>query len=73
MVDHDKLIVARLVSKLFAGVIARDATERKYSAEIQVLRQRLERAAVMQNMVQNLQNQDKAKQVSPSLIDYIRL
>ena len=59
-----KVFVARMVGGIMSKVVAKDEAERKWSAEVQLLRQRLERSAVMQNMVQSLQQKEKTQQVN---------
>ena len=66
--ESERTYVARLVGSIVGRVVSSHEVEKKWAAELQVLRQRLERAAVMANMVKDIQEQEKARQarVSPN-------
>lgn len=64
--ERSEVHIARLVGRLMSRIVTQDEAEKRWSAEVRLLRQRLERSAVMQSMVQDIKGQQTARQVSHS-------
>ena len=61
--SSDKTAVGRLVAAAVATVIAENEAERKWAAEIAMLRQRIQRSAMMEAVAERRQLQDQETEV----------